>query len=108
MGRPFHISQNLADKPLRESAVSPPPTPHKLIPLKIQCPCGQKFAFDIIPLNDRMPHAVACPACGADGTEHANASLAQKLAEITAAPAIKIQGMPAAASSKGPPPRPAA
>ena len=36
--------------------------------IKIQCGCSQRYAFDIEPVNGRMPSPVACPACGADGT----------------------------------------
>jgi hypothetical protein len=43
-----------------------------MIAITIQCPCGQKFAFDVEPVNGRMPVSVACPACGADGTNAAN------------------------------------
>ena len=45
--------------------------------LKIVCGCGQKIAFDVEPVNGRMPVKAACPSCGADGTETANNILAQ-------------------------------
>jgi hypothetical protein len=45
--------------------------------IKVQCGCGQKFKFDIEPVNGQMPFAVNCPSCGADGTAEANAMLAQ-------------------------------
>jgi len=40
--------------------------------LKIVCECGQKYAFDVEPVGGRMPVAVNCPACQADGTATAN------------------------------------
>ena len=43
------------------------------IPIKIICRCGQKYAFDVSPVNGRMPAPVQCPRCGADGTAVANA-----------------------------------
>jgi hypothetical protein len=47
-----------------------------MIPIEIQCGCGQKYAFEVEPVGGRMPSAVACPACGADGTAAANAIIA--------------------------------
>lgn len=48
--------------------------------VKIQCPCGTRFAFDVEPVNGRMPVRVKCPGCGADGTDLANEMIRQKLA----------------------------
>src|SRR5579872_7326148 len=48
-----------------------------MIPIKIQCGCGQRYAFDVEPVNGRMSWAVACPVCGTDGTSVANGILAQ-------------------------------
>jgi hypothetical protein len=48
-----------------------------MMELKVQCDCGQKYKFDVEPVNNRMPYAVACPICGADGTGKANAILQQ-------------------------------
>jgi hypothetical protein len=41
--------------------------------LKIVCQCGQKYKFDVEPVNGRMPVAVNCPTCNAEGTAAANA-----------------------------------
>lgn len=49
------------------------------IPIKVQCGCGQKYAFDVEPVAGQMPGSVACPVCGADGTSAANMLLAQHL-----------------------------
>ncbi|HVU08734.1 MAG TPA: hypothetical protein VHG89_09350 [Verrucomicrobiae bacterium] len=54
--------------------------------LKVLCDCGQKFKFDVEPVNGRMPFVVNCPACNADGTEKANLLIAENLAAT--APAI--------------------
>ena len=60
------------------------------IPIKIECGCGQHYAFDIEADGDLQPNAVACPACGADGTAATNAVIAQRLAaQPSAAPAIR-------------------
>jgi len=48
-----------------------------MVLVKIQCGCGQPYAFDVEPILGQMPSAVACPSCGADGTPAANAYLAQ-------------------------------
>jgi hypothetical protein len=60
-----------------------------MISIKIECACGQHYAFDVQPVNGRMPGPVACPACGADGSAAANEIIAQRLAApvaLTAAP----------------------
>lgn len=51
-----------------------------MIPIKIQCGCGQRYAFDIEPVCGRMPSSVACPVCGSDGTPAANEVIAFTLA----------------------------
>jgi hypothetical protein len=58
-----------------------------MIPIKIQCGCGQRYAFDIEPVGNQMPTAVACPTCGADGTAAANDYIAQ----IVPAPAPTVR-----------------
>ena len=47
--------------------------------IKIICNCGQKIAFEVEPVNGRMPVTLSCPVCGADGTAAANAVIAAKL-----------------------------
>lgn len=56
-----------------------------MISIKIQCGCGQHYAFDVEPVGGQMPAAIACPACGVDGTEAANAAIAQS---VPATPAV--------------------
>ena len=50
-----------------------------MIPVKIFCACGQKYAFEVEPVNGAMPVAVNCPVCQRDGTESANQHLAKIL-----------------------------
>lgn len=73
--------------------------------VKLQCVCGQKYTFDVEPVNGQMPYAVTCPSCGADGTEAANLVLAQSPGDSTAIPASELY--PAAATPRrftpGPP-----
>jgi hypothetical protein len=54
-----------------------------MVPVKIECDCGQHYAFDVEPVNGRMPSAIACPGCGADGTAAANAILSLFLSSTT-------------------------
>ncbi|MBU6409584.1 MAG: hypothetical protein KGR98_04265, partial [Verrucomicrobia bacterium] len=60
-----------------------------MIELKVQCDCGQRYKFDVEPVNGQMPFSVHCPICGAEGTEKANALLRQNetLLAVAAAPA---------------------
>lgn len=67
-----------------------------MIEIKVQCDCGQKYKFDVEPVNGRMPVTVACPICGADGTAKANAILQQTI----------VYQIPPPPSSPPPPPPP--
>lgn len=49
------------------------------IPVKIICGCGQKYTFDVYPVDGRMPAPVGCPVCGKDGTGTANEIIALAL-----------------------------
>lgn len=49
-----------------------------MVPVKITCACGQKYAFDVEPIGGtRMPVPVFCPACKRDGTVEAEQFLAR-------------------------------
>jgi hypothetical protein len=54
--------------------------------LKVACDCGQKYKFDVEPVEGRMPFTVNCPACGVDGTTSANQLLEQQLFPTASAP----------------------
>jgi len=60
-----------------------------MIPVKIECECGQRYAFDIEPINGMMPGPVACPSCGTDGTAAANEYLSRIPAPVTTAPHVE-------------------
>jgi len=62
--------------------------------VKVQCGCGTRFAFDVEPVNGRMPVRINCPGCGADGTDLANEVIRQKL-DATAAPVPPVAVAPA-------------
>jgi hypothetical protein len=53
--------------------------------IKIECGCGQRYAFDVEPVDGRMPYTVACPICGADGTGAANEVIAQSVQHVAIA-----------------------
>jgi hypothetical protein len=84
-------SGSASSRPASTSRYTPqpalPPAYPAAMPVRIQCSCGQLYEFEVEPVAGRMPHLVACPACGVDGTEAANASIAQTLAERAATPA---------------------
>src|SRR4030095_1573777 len=50
-----------------------------MIPIKILCRCGQKYAFDVEPVGGCIGQAVQCPVCGTDGTTATNQLIAQYL-----------------------------
>jgi hypothetical protein len=47
-----------------------------MIAVKIECGCGQMYAFDVEPVDQAMALPVYCPVCGADGTSAANQTIA--------------------------------
>jgi len=58
-----------------------------MVYVKLVChQCNQKYAFDVLPVNNQMPVPVKCPVCKADGTPAANVFLAQKMLGITPQP----------------------
>src|SRR5437763_788379 len=77
--------------------------------IKIQCACGTKFSFEVIPVNGRMPMNINCPGCNVSALELANAEIqrlcAADSAPVVAAPAvgIPIVAAPAPPSLPAPP-----
>jgi len=67
-----------------------------MINVKIECPCGQHYEFEVEPVNGRMASMVACPVCGTDGTETANTIIAGKLSSVR--PPVHIPKVPLAAA----------
>jgi hypothetical protein len=51
-----------------------------MLSIKINCPCGQHFVFDVEPVNGQMPSPVKCPVCGRDETRAANEQIAFRTA----------------------------
>jgi hypothetical protein len=78
-----------------------------MLPVKIQCGCGQKYSFDVEPVNGLMASTIACPVCGADGTVVANQVIAQTMAAqapIAPAPGLKLSAVAEPAAPVAPPP----
>jgi hypothetical protein len=69
--------------------------------LKVACYCGQKYKFDVDPVNGQMPYAINCPVCGVDGTPLANQLLTQQLNPSVPAPAPAPVIAPVAAPASG-------
>jgi hypothetical protein len=77
-----------------------------MIPIKVQCGCGQKYAFDVEPVDEFMGNAVACPVCGIDGTAAANQLIAQHFAgQPSAAPSLRLDRHPGPQTVQPPIPR---
>jgi hypothetical protein len=64
-----------------------------MMPIKIECECGQHYAFDVEPVNGRMPAQVACPSCGTDGTPAANDTIA-RLFPTDPSPVVRLIELP--------------
>lgn len=52
--------------------------------MKVQCPCGTKYAFDITPEMARTPVQLVCQVCGLDLSEPVNQLIREELASIEA------------------------
>jgi hypothetical protein len=69
---------------------NPANPPTKMQEIKVQCDCGQKYKFDVEPVNGRMPYAVHCPICNLEGTAKANALLREIMPFDTPPPAPAV------------------
>jgi len=68
--------------------------------ITVQCDCGQSFEFDVESLTP-LVDPIACPSCGADGTDRANAAIAQQAApKPTAAPGLRVATHSASAPAR--------
>ncbi|HUR44729.1 MAG TPA: hypothetical protein VMZ27_02555 [Candidatus Saccharimonadales bacterium] len=73
--------------------------------LKILCHCGNKYKFDVEPVNGQVPAPLYCPNCAANWTEPANAMIARNLEIVEAsAPASIEESPPSAIAPTTPPP----
>lgn len=67
--------------------------------MKLQCPCGAKYAFDLAPEMLANPVSFICPACGADHSVFVNELVRKEFAPSTPEPV--------APAAPAPPPAPA-
>jgi len=80
--------------------------------IKIECGCGTRYSFEVEPCNGRMPWAVECPACHADGTAAANQIIAKRCSAVPPdAPRLRLhetpsENPPSAAPAPEPPAAP--
>jgi hypothetical protein len=72
-----------------------------MMELKVVCNCGQKYKFDVEPVNHRMPFNVQCPVCGLDGTHLADGILSQ-LPAAAAPPPPPVMAAPSVAAAMAP------
>jgi len=76
--------------------------------LKVVCDCGQKYKFDVEPVNGRMPFNVNCPVCNADGTGAANAILSRTFSDSAPPPVATAPSPVGSLRLNRPAPAPAA
>jgi outer membrane protein assembly factor BamB len=70
--------------------------------IKVYCPCGARFEFEVEPVHERMPVPINCPTCGEDATELANEIIRRQIA------ASRPQADPVPVEVPPPAPAPAA
>jgi hypothetical protein len=58
--------------------------------MKLQCPCGAKYSFDITPEMAREPVKFVCPSCGFDASDFVNEMIRKELSGQAAAGAATI------------------
>jgi len=79
--------------------------------MKVQCPCGAKYAFDVTPEMARDPVRFNCPGCGVDLSGPINELIRQEL-KLAPAPAPILAAAPVPSAiplhSSGPAPAPKA
>ena len=84
----------MARQQLRPQVALPQPESRErnanMIPIKIQCGCGQHYAFDVAPIGGEVGVEVRCPACGADGVGATNIAIAN-YKESQLVPADRLQ-----------------
>ena len=81
---------------------------HVKVPVKIICSCGQKYVFDVYPLNGRMPSPIQCPVCGVDSTTVADEIIALALKAPSPSLPATPPAIPLPVPLSSPPPPPAA
>ena len=68
-----------------------------MVPVKIECECGQSYAFEVEPVYGRMPYSITCPSCGEDGTAAADEFISS---QCTSPDAVAEPSLPSIQISK--------
>ena len=87
--------------------------------MKLQCPCGAKYNFDIMPDMARNPVRFVCESCGLDSSDFLNEMICKEIAEqaaagaaemaepsLTAAPRLRVAHAPQVPAESAPAPAP--
>src|ERR1051325_10583837 len=77
--------------------------------IKVQCSCGQRYAFEVEPVDGRMPVEILGPVCGVDGTELTTGQIREQLPTANAginseAPKLRISRTAPPGEHAAPPP----
>jgi hypothetical protein len=71
--------------------------------MKVQCPCGAKYEFDITPAMASRPVQFVCPACGTDASDFVDSLVRQQLGQEAKPPGEPVPVIGAAAAIPQPP-----
>src|SRR5712692_331024 len=69
--------------------------------MKIQCPCGMKYSFEIRPEMAARPIRFVCQACGLDSSDAVNELIRQQFGTV-GTPAVTVQAPPPAPKPRAP------
>src|SRR5450756_1638837 len=69
--------------------------------MKLQCPCGAKYAFDLLPEMVQNPVKFVCPTCGLDSSEFVNEMVRREFGVSVAMPPPEPVAPPPPAAAPG-------
>ena len=70
--------------------------------MKLQCPCGAKYAFDISPEMAQNPVKFICPTCGLDSSEFVNDMIRREFGVAAPAESVPLPPTPPAPAAPAP------
>ena len=70
--------------------------------MKLQCPCGAKYVFDLAPEMVQNPVTFVCPTCGLDSSEFVNDMVRREFGVAAPAYTPPVSAPPAAAPAAAP------
>src|SRR5450759_3175570 len=75
--------------------------------MKLQCPCGAKYAFDIRPEMVQNPVRFVCPQCGQDSSDFVNELVRREFGGVPIPPpSATLPDIPGTTTTSPPPPPP--